>query len=128
MCIRDRLGTDPIGGWSAGIALVPLLLQTFVRSGLGSWGSVAAAVGILAAAIVQRNWFLAAWISVLGVVALLLEDFFWANRLSELRNWLSGFQDPRVGYADFTQYIAIAGVLAFILGIAAWALRREWVR
>jgi len=87
------------------------------------------AAGLLAVAALQRNRYLAAWATVLGLLGGLEHFLVLSNRLYDLAEWLGWFREPRnYGLLDElgppTVFAAVGGLL---LAAGLVALRRERV-
>jgi len=87
------------------------------------------AAGLLVVAALQRNRYLAAWATVLGLLGGLEHFLVLSNRLYDLAEWLGWFREPRnYGLLDElgppTVFAAVGGLL---LAAGLVALRRERV-
>jgi hypothetical protein len=85
------------------------------------------ALGLLVIAVLQRNRYLAAWATVLGLLGGLERFFVLSNRLYDLADWLGWFPEPR-DYGlldDLGPPIVFVALGALLLAAGLVALRRE---
>ncbi len=119
-----QLGVQPIAagalGWiTAGVLIVSIVLfLPFPHE------SLPLALGLIALAVVRRDWYLGWWMAGLGVISLLLDTGFWNNRLYELIRWRHEYQDTNYGYVEWAD-LATTAAFVVLVGGAAWGAWRR---
>ena len=85
------------------------------------------AAGLLVVAALQRNRYLAAWATVLGLLGGLERFFVLSNRLYDLAGWFGWLREPRDHglLDDLGQPIVYAALGGLLLAAGLVALRRE---